>query len=43
MCMTCEGERPVGRPMCMWEDIKIHLRSVCEAVDWIQLAQDRVQ
>jgi hypothetical protein len=40
-----EGKRPLGRPMCRWEDyIKIDLREVeIDGVNWIQLAQYRVQ
>jgi hypothetical protein len=40
-----EGERPLGRPRHRWEDnINIHLREVrIDGVNWIQLAQDRVQ
>jgi hypothetical protein len=38
-----EGKRPLGRPMCRWEDnIKVDLQEVgCEGIDWIELAQDR--
>jgi len=38
-----EGKRPLGRPMCRWEDnIKMDLYEVeCEDMDWIDLAQDR--
>ena len=37
-----EGERPLGRPRCRWEDnIKMDLQKVgCEGVD-CDLAQDR--
>jgi hypothetical protein len=40
-----EGQRPLGRPRRMWEDnIKMDLREIgIEGVNWIQLAQDRVQ
>jgi hypothetical protein len=40
-----EGKRPLGRPGCRWVDnIKIVLRGVdWDGVDWIDLAQDRVQ
>jgi hypothetical protein len=40
-----EGERPVGRPRCRWEDnIRIDLREVVwEGVYWMHLAQDRNQ
>ena len=38
-----EGQRPLGRPRCRWEDnIKIDLqevRGVCG--DWMELVQDR--
>ena len=37
-----EGKRPLGRPRCRWEDIKIDLQEVgCGSMDWIELAQDR--
>ena len=37
--------KPLGRPQCRWDDsIKMDLREVgCDAGDWIELAQDRVQ
>jgi hypothetical protein len=37
-----EGNRPLGRPRCRWEDnIKMDLQEVgCRDVDWIELAQD---
>jgi hypothetical protein len=40
-----EGERPLGRPRCRWQDwIRIDLREIgLGGVDWIQLAQDRDQ
>jgi hypothetical protein len=40
-----EGKRPLGRPRHRWEDnIKLHLREIgFNGVNWIQLAQDRVQ
>jgi hypothetical protein len=40
-----EGKRPLGRPRCRWEDnIKMDLREIgIGGVNWIQLAQDRVQ
>jgi transposase len=40
-----EGKRPLGRPRRRWVDnIKIGLRDKgWEGVDWIDLAQDRVQ
>jgi transposase len=40
-----EGKRPLGRPRRRWEDnIKLVLREMgIEGVNWIQLAQDRVQ
>jgi hypothetical protein len=41
-----DGKRPLGRPMCRWEDnIKMDLSEVeweC-VVDWMNLAQDRDQ
>ena len=38
-----EGKTPLGRPGCRWEDnTKLDLQEVrCEAIDWIELAQDR--
>jgi hypothetical protein len=37
-----EGRRPLGRPRCRWEDIKMDLREIGFGdVDWIHLAQDR--
>jgi hypothetical protein len=40
-----EGKRPLGRPRRKWEDnIKMNLRKIgIDGVNWIQLAQDRVQ
>jgi hypothetical protein len=40
-----EGKRPVGRPRRRWMDnIKTYLREIgWDGVDWIDLAQDRVQ
>jgi hypothetical protein len=40
-----EGKRPLGRPRHGWEDnIKVDLREIgIDGVNWIQLAQDRVQ
>jgi transcription termination factor 2 len=40
-----EGKRPLGRPRSRWEDnIKMDLREIgIEGVNWIHLAQDRVQ
>jgi hypothetical protein len=37
-----EGERPLGRPRCSWEDnIKLDLREIgIDGAKWIQLAQD---
>ena len=38
-----EGKRPLGRPMCRWEDnIKMDLQDVgCEGMNWIGVSQDR--
>jgi hypothetical protein len=37
-----EGKKSLGRPMHRWEDIKMDIKEVgCEAMDWIELAQDR--
>jgi hypothetical protein len=40
-----KGKRPLGRPRHKWEDnIKMDLREIgINGVNWIQLAQDRVQ
>jgi len=40
-----EGKRPLGRPRRRWEgNMKMDLREAdSEGVDWIHLAQDRVQ
>jgi hypothetical protein len=40
-----EGKRPLGRPRRRWEDnIKLDLREIgIDGVNWIRLAQDRVQ
>jgi hypothetical protein len=40
-----EGNRPLGRPRRRWEDnIKMALREIgIDGVNWIRLAQDRVQ
>jgi hypothetical protein len=40
-----KGKRPLGRPMCRWEDnIKMNLREIgINGANWIQLAQGRVQ
>jgi hypothetical protein len=38
-----EGNRPLGRPKCGWEDnIKMDLQEVgCGGMDWIELAENR--
>jgi hypothetical protein len=40
-----EGKRPLGRPICRWENnIKRDRREVgCGGIDWIHLAQDMDQ
>jgi len=40
-----EEKRPLGRPRRMWEDnIKMDLKEIgIDGVNWIELAQDRVQ
>jgi len=40
-----KGKRPLGRPRCRWENnIKLDLREIgIDGMNWIQLAQDRVQ
>jgi hypothetical protein len=42
---TPEGKRPLVRPRRRWDDnIKMDLREIgIDGVNWIQLAQDRVQ
>jgi hypothetical protein len=38
-----EGKLSLGKPRCRWEEnIKMNLKEL-GCVDWIQLAQDRVQ
>ena len=37
-----EGKRPLGRPRCRREDIKMDLQEVgYGGMEWIKLAQDR--
>jgi hypothetical protein len=38
-----EGQRPLGRPRCRWEDnIQTDLQEAgCEGMEWIGLVQDR--
>jgi hypothetical protein len=40
-----ESKKPLGRPRRRWEDnVKMDLREIgIDGVNWIQLAQDRVQ
>ena len=39
-----ESKRPLGRPRCRWDDIKMDLREVgWDPRDWIALAEDRDQ
>jgi hypothetical protein len=42
---VCVGKRPLGRPRRRWvNNIKMDLREIgWDAVDWIDLAQDRDQ
>jgi hypothetical protein len=36
-----EGNRPLGRPSCKWEDnIKMDLQEGCKSMDLIELARD---
>jgi hypothetical protein len=43
--VNLEGKRPPGRPRHRWENnIKMAFKGTsCQNVDWVQLAQDRVQ
>jgi hypothetical protein len=43
--MKPEGKRPLGRPRCRCEnDIRMYHKEIgCKDVDWIHLAQDKVQ
>jgi hypothetical protein len=39
-----EGKRPLGRPRCRWDNIKMDLTETgIDGANCIQLAQDRVQ
>jgi hypothetical protein len=39
-----EGKKPLARPRCRWEGIKMDLRETgIDGTNWIWLAQDRVQ
>lgn len=40
-----EGKRPLGKPRHVWKDnIKLGIIEIgCEGMDWIHLAQKRVQ
>jgi len=39
-----EVKRPLGRPRCRWNDIRIELKEIGrEDSDWIQVAQDKDQ
>jgi hypothetical protein len=39
-----EGKRPLVRPRCRWENIRMDLRETgYEGVAWMHLAQDRDQ
>jgi hypothetical protein len=39
-----EGRRPLTRPSCRWEDIRMDIREIrWEGVDWVNLVQDRDQ
>jgi hypothetical protein len=36
------GKRPLGKPRCRWEDIKVDFKERCwEGADWKDVAQDR--
>jgi hypothetical protein len=37
-----EGKRPLGRPRCRWDNIKMDLQEIGGGRgDWMELAQDR--
>jgi hypothetical protein len=37
-----KGKRPLGRPMCRWQDITMDLQEVeWRGMDWIDVVQDR--
>jgi hypothetical protein len=38
-----EAKRPVGRPRCRWDDIKMNLKNRLEGMDWTYLAQGRTK
>jgi len=39
-----EGNRPLGRPMHRWNNIRMDLKEIVrEGVDWVHVAQDRDQ
>jgi hypothetical protein len=38
-----EGKKPLGRPRCRWENIKMDLKTGCDGVAWIGMARDWVQ
>jgi len=39
-----EGNRPLERTRCRWEDIRMALKEIgWQCVDWIHLVQDRIQ
>jgi hypothetical protein len=38
-----EGKRLLGRPWHRWDNIKIDLNETCEDVNYIQMAQHRIQ
>jgi hypothetical protein len=41
---TVFGNKPLGGSTCRWEDIKMDLKEIgWEGVDWIYLAEDKVQ
>jgi hypothetical protein len=44
LVVKCEAMRPLGRPRCRWDDIRMELMEIgWEHVNWIHLAQNMGQ